>query len=119
MFAKKQTNLLLFRGLQRCVQSAPCTACPLRHERQALLHNLDNLRITAVECHSQEISAIIGPRFSMEIGSAREKQTEHLEIAVHCCCHQGRKTFFIGEVDERASIDEPPCCLPILLRCRD
>src|SRR6059058_2977770 len=44
---------------------------------------------------------------------------KHLEVAVHCRCHQRREPVFISKIDERASIDEPLRCLPIPLRRRD
>ena len=116
MFAKKQSDLLLFPGLQRRGQSAVRTARPLQHRRQALQHYLDNLWIIAVECHSQKIVPIIGPRFCMEIGSAHEKQPEHLEIAVHRCGHQRCKTVRIGKINRCTGVNEPARRFPILLR---
>src|SRR5260370_22271402 len=103
MFAKKQSDLLLFPGLQRRGQSAVRTGCPLQHRRQALQHYLDNLWIIAVECYSQKIAPLIGPRFCMEIGSAHEKQSEHLEIAGHRCGHQRCKTDRIGKINRATS----------------
>src|SRR5207248_375420 len=44
---------------------------------------------------------------------------KHLEVAVHCRCHQRREPVFISKIDERASIGEPLRCLPIPLRRRD
>ena len=68
MLAKKQADLVLVRGLQRCSQSAPRTSFPLRHPRQALDHGLDDLGISTVERQSQEILPVLRLSFGMKIG---------------------------------------------------
>ncbi len=119
MFAKQQSDLILIFRQQGRTKCASRAGCPLRHRRQALRHGLDDLWTTAIDGHSQKIPAVHARRFCVKINRMCQKRMKHLEVAVHCRCHQRREPVFISKIDERASIDEPLRCLPIPLRRRD